>query len=78
MGDMGDDFRALKAMKKEKREKNLANADKTGWTEHTEYHWSRQLNGKRLDYWPSRNKWQYNGSIMTGNVNKFISKREKG
>lgn len=32
--------------------------------------------GKRLDYWPTRNKWQYNGRIMTGNVKAFIEKRQ--
>lgn len=32
-------------------------------------------NGKRLDYWPSRNKFQYNGKVMTGDVLGFIRKR---
>jgi len=78
MGDVGEDFKVLKSIRKEQRKKNLSNANKAGWDEHTQYHWSRTLNGKRLDYWPSRNKWQYNGVVMTGDVNKFISKREKG
>lgn len=43
-----------------------------GWTVHTDYHWSRTVNGKRLDYWPSRKKWQYEGRVMRGDVYKFI------
>ena len=47
-----------------------------GWTEHTEFHWSRSLNGHRLDYWPSRKKFQYLGKVRRGDVNAFIAKRE--
>ena len=77
MGDVGENFRLWKKIKKEKREKNLSSANSDGWCKHTEYHWSRVLNGNRLDYWPSRKKWQYNNKIMTGDVTKFISKRVK-
>lgn len=31
-----------------------------GFTRHTDYHWSTSLNGKRLDFWPSKNKWRWN------------------
>lgn len=37
-----------------------------GWTKHTEYHWSRMVDGHRLDYWPSRKKWQYRGKVRRG------------
>ncbi len=37
-----------------------------GWTEHTKYHWSRTVDGHRLDYWPSRKKWQYKGKVKRG------------
>lgn len=76
MGDLGDDFRARRKFFKEKRADRLAKADSTGWNVHTEYHWSRQLCGKRLDYWPSKSKFMYNSKVMTGNVNKFIASRE--
>ncbi len=76
MGDVGDDYKFLKELKKDRREKNLASANGDGWTKHTEYHWSRLLNGIRIDYWPSRNKFQYDGRVMTGDVNAFIAKRE--
>lgn len=76
MGDMGEMFREHKAQDNERKERNLANANSDGWNIHTMYHWSRILNGKRLDYWPSRNKFQYDGRIMCGDVNGFIRKRE--
>ena len=74
---------ALKAHKQEKfnhdRETFLSKAqeqDDGGWVKHTEYHWSRFINDKRLDYWPSRSKYQYNGKIMRGDVMKFIKSIE--
>lgn len=47
-------------------------ADDGRWIKHTEFHWSRMLNGKKLDYWPSRKKWQYAGKVRRGDVVKFI------
>ena len=47
-----------------------------GWTMHTEFHWSRLVDGKRLDYWPSRKKYQYEGRVRRGDVNKFIAEKE--
>lgn len=78
MGDMGELFNAFKEHEKERKAKNLLAAhqvDDGGWIKHTDYHWSRQLNGKKLDYWPSRNKFQYNSNIMCGDVMGFIRKR---
>ena len=75
MGDVGDDYKALKELNDERKKRNLESASKDGWYLHTEYHWSRTLNGKRLDYWPSRNKWQYDGRVMCGDVVAFINKR---
>ena len=52
--------------------------DDGGWTKHTEHHWSRMVAGKRLDYWPSRKKYQFDGRVMRGDVARFIAKaREK-
>lgn len=45
-----------------------------GWIKHTEYHWSRVLAGSRLDYWPSRRKFQWEGKVRRGSVNAFIAK----
>lgn len=78
MGDMGDDFRWAREQDKLRKERNLEKAEKSmdGWTVHTQFHWSRTLNGSRLDYWPSRNKFQYNGWVMVGDVAGFIRNRE--
>ena len=74
---MTEDFKALKRVNQERKQRNLAGANSEGWTKHTAYHWSRTLNGDRLDYWPSRNKFQYQGRVMCGNVDGFIAKRIK-
>ena len=36
------------------------------WTKHTKYHWSRDINGERLQYWPSRKKWMWRGRVQRG------------
>ena len=76
MGDMGEVFNAMREMDAARRSRNLAAADPAGWTIHTKYHWSCDLGGSRLDYWPSRNKFQWRGKVMTGDVVGFIRKRE--
>ena len=43
-----------------------------GWRQHTHYHWSREVNGKRLDFWPSKDKWAYEGKTYFGDVDDFI------
>lgn len=51
-------------------------ADDGQWVKHTAYHWSRTVNGLRLDYWPSRKKFQYQGVVRRGDVMKFIQRME--
>lgn len=53
-------------------------ADDGGWTKHTEHHWSRMVGGDRLDYWPSRKKFQFRGKIRRGDVYKVIRKHGEG
>lgn len=48
--------------------------DDGGWKVHTKWHWSRYVNGKKLDYWPSRMKFQYDGKVRRGDVYRFIAK----
>lgn len=81
MSDRDPIYDAMKAHSKEKfnqdRERFLAQAiakNEGGWTAHTLYHWSRYVAGERLDYWPSRNKYQYKGKVMRGDVDAFIRK----
>lgn len=81
MDDDSEFYREWKARSrrahKERGVRNLAKADPAGWVQHTEFHWSRTLNGKQLDYWPSRQKFQYGGKVHTGDVLSFIRKREQ-
>lgn len=51
-------------------------ADDGGWTKHTRYHWSRTVNGNRLDYWPSRKKYQFKGKVKRG-VPRFLGVAER-
>jgi hypothetical protein len=51
---------------------NANKSDDDSWTKHTEFHWSKEVDGKRLDYWPSRKKYQYQGVVRRGDVNRFL------
>jgi hypothetical protein len=78
MGDMGEIFNAMRRQDKERRERNLESAysqGTDGWTVHCSTHWSRDLAGQRLDYWPSRNKFRWRGKTHTGDVHGFIRNR---
>jgi len=79
MNDRDPIWDALKEHKKAKfdadRKQFLTQSnqqDDGGWTKHTEFHWSRIVGGDRLDYWPSRKKYQYRGKIMRGDVMKVV------
>lgn len=88
MGDMGDffrDWKAFKAVQKKDRHEaakalfDAATQPMPGWTKHTEWHWSRDLAGSRMDYWPSTGKWKWRGRYFHGtpyNTARFIAKRE--
>lgn len=49
--------------------------DDTGWTKHTDAHYSRSLLGDRLDYWPGRLKWRWRGKTQVGDVDQFIQQQ---
>jgi hypothetical protein len=72
-----DDLRAFsKERYDERRAANMAAApDDGGWTKHTPYHWSRMIDGERLDYWPSKAKWQFRGKVISGNINEYKAVR---
>ena len=44
------------------------------WRVHTDWYWSKIINGDRLCYWPSKKKWRYRGVTETGDVFEFIEK----
>ena len=71
---------ALKAHSKEKFDADRARfmldaiaLDDGGWHKHTQHHWSRMVNGERLDYWPSRKKYQWRGKVRRGDVYKITA-----
>lgn len=76
MGDMREVFDDMREHKKRRHKRNLESANDTGWTKHTEYHWTRMLNDARIDYWPTRNKWRFLGKTYTGDVNTWLAKRD--
>lgn len=71
-------FDELRRQRRERQARNMQRFDPTGWSQHTEWHWWRWLNGERLDYWPSKAKWMYRNKVSTGDVNAFIASREGG
>ncbi len=75
MGDMREVFDAMRQHDKTRRMKNLSGFDSSGWVQHSEYHYSRDLLGDKLDYWPSRKKFRWRGKTMTGDVAGFINNR---
>lgn len=44
--------------------------------QHTAWHWSKDINGKRLDYWPSKDKFMYDGVVRQGGLREFLKKME--
>jgi hypothetical protein len=75
VSDLGEDFKAMKDHYQKVRHERARTEDPTGWTQHTQWHWSRKLNGVRLDYWPSRQRFRYGGRTMSGDVHGFMRNR---
>ncbi|MGP9819241.1 hypothetical protein ACTZWW_04430 [Salinarimonas sp. NSM] len=77
MGDIAEDWREFREHKRRRNreagDRNMASADPTGWTQHTEYHWSRTYQGDRLDFWPSTMTFRFRGETHHGNANDFIN-----
>lgn len=80
MGDMAEVFRDMTEADKQRRHANLKAAQKSilPWTKHTDVHWSLDLQGDRLDYWPTKNKFRWRNKTYHGGVTGFINKRMKG
>ena len=78
MGDMAEIFNAMREHDAERRQRNLEKARKSElpWVRHTEWHWSLELLGDRLDYWPTKNKFRWRDKTYNGGVEGFIKKRQ--
>lgn len=72
-------FDILRQERKDKRLKRRAEFEEQyaelGWTRHTETHYSRTLDGDRVDYWPGPKKWRYRNKTMHGDVHAWLNKR---
>jgi hypothetical protein len=68
-------FDEIKKQRQERRAKRLANTDAYGWEKHTETHWYRMVDGEKLHWWPSANKWLYRGKYYRGALPKAIIER---
>jgi len=53
----------------EHRAKMLAQANTTGWTRHTDYHFSRVFDGVRVEWWPSGGKAKIGDCMVYGHRN---------
>lgn len=82
---MGDMFREMREEKQARRHANLVEAeqsleaDRDMWTQHNSHHYSLMLQGKKLQYWPSANRWNWNGKSFTGkyhDLKAFIRNRQ--
>ena len=70
-----EDFEVFKDMRRArqvKRDKQLAAADDTGWSKHTVHHWYRMVGGRKLEFWPSSNKYRYLNKMYRGALPRFI------
>lgn len=79
MTDRDPVYDAMKAVAKDKfnadRARFMRDAEQRDdglWNKHTDHHWSRYVWGDRLDYWPSRKKFQFRGVVRRGDVYAFI------
>lgn len=57
--DVTDFFKKQRLRKQERGRQRLTLFDeiKAEWTQHSDYHFSRVVNGVRIDYWPSTGKY---------------------
>lgn len=62
--------KARRHRRREDRRAALKAADTTGWTKHSDYHFIKNEDGQRIDWWPSTGKWAVNGVIQ-------LTKKEK-
>jgi len=71
--DINEVFRAIKEENRRIKERNLEEARPIlkFFKKYTEYHYALKLKNKRLDYWPSTNKWRYDDKTYHGNSKKM-------
>jgi len=73
--DIYEVFDEIKKHRKERRAKRLARTDDFGWSKHTDTHWYRMIDGEKLHYWPSANKWLFRGQYYRGGLPRFLGEK---
>lgn len=74
MSDMGDDFKALREYNRAKKQRYIAFAIETLNANGVEYknrdglnvHLMIEINGQRIDFWPSTGRWRTKGKSKFG------------
>jgi len=57
-----------KQLRQQRLARNEATYDLSNWKQHTPYHWGRTVKGKKLDFWPTKDKWMYDGKVRVGGL----------
>lgn len=65
-------FKEREEQRKERRNRRLSAADATGWSKHSDTHWWRMVDGEKMHWWPSANKWLYRGKYYRGALPKDL------
>lgn len=52
--------------------KPLGKRPKIAWKKHNATHWQTVVDGRVLDYWPTKRKWRFENATHKGDVNRFI------
>ena len=70
--DMGEFYRDRRAANQRHRndtgEKVRAKLDPEKWKKHTDWHYTRIVDGSVLSFWPSTSKFQYRDRIYPGGL----------
>ena len=68
---MGEIFKFHKQIQDQNKIFRLSIANTEGWERHSDYHFSRIIKGKRVDWWPSTGTIIYNSKRQYG-YNKCV------
>jgi hypothetical protein len=73
--DMGEFYRERREANKRHRENTgaavRAKLDPKVWTKHTDWHYTRIVDGNVLSFWPSTSKFQYRDKVYNGGLPKM-------
>lgn len=79
MSEVGEMYQALREHDQERRQERLDRNtevyDQANWEIHTPYHWGRWVRSKKLDFWPSKDKWMYEGRVRVGGLDSWLKSR---